>query len=121
MGTWGYKPWDSDDAADFFRAVFEAIDIDAHIDGALRYDDTFGQIRGAAYLLRVLGHSPYVWPGDPDRRIAHIEHALARLKALIDPDGETGYLGGWDDKERAEMEVTTEIAALEALLREHSE
>ncbi len=116
MGAWGYEPWGSDDAADFFNEVFADIDIDAQIDEALRYDDEFGRIRAAAYLLAVLGHSPYVWPGDLDRRLDHVNTAITRLKALIDPDGDTGFLGGWQEPEKAEEAVRMQIASLEALL-----
>jgi hypothetical protein len=115
MGTWGSQPWESDDAADWFAKTFEGIDLDARVEQALKYDDRYGEIRAAAYLLRVLGHSPQVWPGKPDRLQEHVASAVKRLRAMAAPDGE--YLKLWQDDPQVAEALAGEIAATEALKR----
>ena len=84
MGTWGLGPWDSDDAADWCASAFQGMDIDAAMDDAFRYYDCWGKIRTACYLLRVLGVSAYVWPGDLDRLAEHEACHLAGEPGLVD-------------------------------------
>ena len=95
MGTWGRRPWDSDSAADWCAQTFEGIDIDASLDEAFKYDDVWGKIRTACYLLTTLGVSAYVWPGDLERLDGHIERGLTLLRGMADPDGE--YLSLWGE------------------------
>ena len=113
MGTWGTGPWDSDGAADWLAEVFEGAQVDAQIEKALRYDDDYGPIRSAAYLLTVLGHSAYVWPGDWDARGRFIDTALARLRAMAAEGSE--YRELWGDNPEIIATLAREIAALEAV------
>ncbi|MFF8817170.1 MULTISPECIES: DUF4259 domain-containing protein [Leucobacter] len=113
MGAWGSAPWHNDGAADWFAEVFQGIDIDAHIDQALKYDDDFDRIRAAGYLLTVLGHST-VWPGDLERLDNHLERAIELLTEMAEPDSE--FLELWEDEPGVLEAVQAEIAALEARL-----
>ena len=117
MGTWGLGPWDSDDAADWCASAFQGMDIDAAMDDAFRYYDCWGKIRTACYLLRVLGVSAYVWPGDLDRLDEHIDKGLELLRGMAEPGGE--YLELWGEGGHPEIEarLAEEIAALEAIKR----
>lgn len=115
MGTWGNGPWDSDDAADWCANAFEGMDIDAAMDDAFRYYDCWGKIRTACYILRVLGVSAYVWPGDLDRLDEHKKRGLELLQGMADPDGE--YLELWGGNEEVKALLAEEIAGLQALIR----
>ncbi len=116
MGTWGYEPWESDEAADWLAATFEKVPIDERLDEALRYSDTYGAMRSAAYVLTMLGRSAHMWPGDPSRRLEHIERALTRLRGAIEPgsDDDIRRVAGEDSPLIAAIEK--QILALEAML-----
>lgn len=113
MGTWGIQAWDSDGAADWFAKTFEGIDMDARIEAALKYDDRYDEIRAAAYLLRVLGHSTHVWPGDPDRLSQHVAKALKRLRGMAAAGSE--YRELWKNDPKVVAALEGEIAGLDAL------
>lgn len=113
MGAWGNQPWDNDGAADWFAEVFQGIDIDGHIDEALKYDDDYDRIRAAGYLLAVLGHST-VWPGDLERLDDHLERAIELLSEMADPESE--FLELWEDEPDVLEAVRAEIVVLEARL-----
>lgn len=115
MGTWGHKPWDSDDAADWFAETFAKVDIDAAIAEACRYSDNYGAIRSACYLLTVLGRSAYMWPGDLERLNQHKRDGLELLRAMAAEGSDFRALWGDDATVLAELEG--EIAALEAVTR----
>ena len=119
MGAWGTKPWDNDDAADWFSSAFEGIDIDSKISGALKYTyDNYDEVRAAAYLLDVLGSS-YIWPGDLDAYKGHVKRALEILKAMIDEssdDEDMDFLELWDNDPEVIQEVKEQIDNLEKQL-----
>lgn len=87
MGAWSTSLDGSDAAADWFSTALSG-NIDAALDDALRYSDTYAQIRAAAYLLTVLGRSSYIWPGDLDRLDSHVTKAIASLESMVQPDSE---------------------------------
>ncbi|MEJ5998772.1 DUF4259 domain-containing protein [Corynebacterium sp. H130] len=111
MGAWGAKPWENDHAADWFHAVFEGIDIDAHIDHAFECYDNYEEIRAACYLLEVLG-VPYIWPGKLDRLQEHIDTGIDLLTQMIAPDSD--FLELWDNDPRLIDEIKEQIEALHA-------
>lgn len=115
MGTWGYEAWDSDEAVDWFKSTFNDLNLDNRIEEALRYSDEYGRIRAVGYLLSVLAHSSYVWPGDPDLRTGHIQKALSYLREMIDPDSDSDFLALWDSDPQIVAQVQSEIASLEAI------
>ncbi|MCS3427389.1 hypothetical protein M2388_001040 [Leucobacter aridicollis] len=93
--------------------MFQGIDIDGHIDEALKYDDDYDRIRAAGYLLAVLGHST-VWPGDLERLDDHLERAIELLSEMADPESE--FLELWEDEPDVLEAVRAEIVVLEARL-----
>lgn len=116
MGAWGTKPWDNDDAADWFNSTFDGIDIDTKINKALEFTyDNYDEVRAAAYLLDVLGVS-YVWPGDSDKYEGHVKRALEILKAMIAEDSDDedmDFLELWDSDPEVIQGVKEQIDNLE--------
>lgn len=115
MGAWGTEPWDSDDAADWYGAVFKNVDMDRYVESALKYKyDNYNEVRAAAYLLDVLG-SGYVWPGDLDKLQGHILRALEILEAMIDrnsTDPQMDFLELWDHNPQVIESVQQQIDRL---------
>lgn len=109
MGTWGTSPWDSDDAADWFSEFFDGVDVDARIASALEYDDDYGQIRAACYMLTMIGRT-YVWPGDLENLEMLLDLGIQRLQDMLDEDSEFREL--WEDDEEVIEAVTNELASL---------
>ncbi|WP_433676166.1 hypothetical protein [Microbacterium gorillae] len=113
MGVWGTKPWDSDEASDWFSSFFDGIDVDDRIAAAFATDDDYDQIRAASYLLAVLGRS-YIWPGDLDRLDALLERGIELLTRMVEPGSDFRDL--YDDDLQVVAAVRAEIAELEARL-----
>ncbi len=63
MGAWGYAPWDSDSAADWYGDLFVEFPIAAKVEEALNADpeEDADYIRAASALLIMLGRT-YIWP-----------------------------------------------------------
>jgi hypothetical protein len=117
MGAWDYGFDGNDTAADWFGDVFSGLDIDTHLDAALRYVDDFDRCRAAVYLLTVLGHSAYVWPGDLERLDEHVKKAAARLEAMLDPEQEAHreLVALWGDETSPVFDaIRGELAGLRA-------
>ena len=83
MGTWSMDVDGSDAAADWFASALTE-DIDDALQEALSSDDSYDEQRAAVYLLTVLGHSSYVWPGDLDRLDGHVTAAIERMEAMLE-------------------------------------
>ena len=112
MGAWSSTFDGSDGAADWFADALKGCAIDAAIEKAFKYSDTFDQMRAAAYLITVLGCSSYVWPGDLDKLDGFLLQAERELAAMIEPGTESntelGELWGKDsdvfDEIRGELQ-----------------
>ncbi|MBN2139120.1 MAG: DUF4259 domain-containing protein [Sedimentisphaerales bacterium] len=64
MGVWDLAPWDNDGGADWFDDMFEKTNLADHVRQTLRSSnpqDDYEQIRAAASLVVMLGHT-YIWP-----------------------------------------------------------
>lgn len=82
MGSWGYAPWDSDAAADWFGGTFDATGLAKRVEEALASDpeEDGERVRAAAAVLILLGRT-YVWPiNEIDR---HLDLAIERLTAVL--------------------------------------
>jgi hypothetical protein len=82
MGVWGYKPWESDLASDWYADLFQKTKIAKYVRETLNLDvrEHFEEIRAAAALLIALGYK-YVWPIDDlggDLRLATL-----KLEAIL--------------------------------------
>ncbi|MEZ0229424.1 MAG: DUF4259 domain-containing protein, partial [Planctomycetota bacterium] len=62
MGTWGYKCWENDAAADWFLELFEGLELAERISATFDRDNP-DEIRAACHVLTQLGRI-YVWPGE---------------------------------------------------------
>ncbi len=62
MGSWDYKPWDNDSAADWFADLLQGSFVEK-IEETLNLDPkkNYEEIRAACYVLIQLGR-PYIWP-----------------------------------------------------------
>lgn len=109
MGAWGYKPFDSDDAADWGREFMEKTGIRDEVRKALELDIELndGTIRAAASVLAMLGQH-YLWP--TDHKEEDLTLASQKLKE-IRKDVEKHQ--NWSDPEEFFKEIDSEIAALE--------
>ena len=81
MGTWGFAPWDSDSAADWYGDLFDAIPLAAKVEEALKSDpeEYADEIRAASALLVMLGRT-YVWPIDDVDR--HLDLAISQMEKV---------------------------------------
>ena len=94
MGAWGYRAWDNDTAADWFRATLGPADLDARVDEAFERGRP-DEIRAACHLLAQLGRI-YVWPGDPSALKERVKRGVELLRALRASEPECA---AWSDPE----------------------
>lgn len=76
MGTWGYKAWESDDAADWFAIMHREIGLRDYVVATLKRGakkEGTGGVRAAAHVIAKLGEV-YQWP---------VEHMDADLKLAV--------------------------------------
>jgi len=93
MGSWGFKPWENDTAADFCDKYLEKIPITALIQIGLE-SPIYEEVRIAAWLLRQIGIN-FIYPNnsykkDIKKAIARIEEILRNqelLRQWCDPNG----------------------------------
>ena len=83
MGTWGTKPWDSDEAADWFGELMDHTKLAAKVVDTLNKDieDYGNEIRAAAAVLVMLGRT-YIWP--VDEMDGHLELAASKLESMLE-------------------------------------
>jgi len=83
MGMWAYKPWDNDEAADWFGDFMDRTQLRKEWLNGINADpvESPGAVRAAAALFVMLGRV-YVWPiGTFDR---DLELTITRLSALVE-------------------------------------
>lgn len=109
MGTWGHLPWDNDSAADWFGETFEKTKLAERVEETLKLDieDSTDEVRAAAAVVLLLGHT-YVWPiHDLDR---HLALAADRLEAIK-------QRGIYAEVPEIESSISAEIAELRSRLK----
>jgi len=81
MGTWGIEPWDNDEAADWFQALFQVTKLGERVEECLQRPLTgnMAEIRAAAYVVLALGRA-YIWPLESLDRC--LPMAIARLQEI---------------------------------------
>ncbi len=81
MGAWGYAPWDSDSAADWYGDLFDEVPLAAKVEEALKADpeECAEEIRAASALLIMLGRT-YMWPIDDIDR--HLKLAIEQMEKV---------------------------------------
>jgi hypothetical protein len=82
MGAWGYAPWDSDAAADWYGDLFDEMPLAAKVEATLKADpeEYADEIRAAAALLIMLCRT-YVWPVDDIDR--HLKLAISQMEKVL--------------------------------------
>lgn len=110
MGSWGYKPYENDDAGGFFYTLTEADDAVRLIAKALKNGSEDGEVRAAAHILTII--RKYV--ADPDLYEKHIDQSISRLM-LLGNDSE--YLNDWDSPADAKKAIQKELRALKKCKR----
>ena len=81
MGAWGFAPWDSDSAADWYGDLFDEIPLAAKVEATLNTDpeEYADEIRAASALLILLGRT-YMWPIDDIDR--HLKLAISQMEKV---------------------------------------
>lgn len=82
MSTWGHLPWENDSAADWFGDTFDQTKLAQRVEDTLNLDveDSADEIRAAAAVLLLLGHT-FVWPvKEIDRHLALAADRLSEIK-----------------------------------------
>jgi hypothetical protein len=105
MGAWGRKPWENDDAADFFAGLFPP-DFHDKIMAALR-SEWEEEVRAAAWVVTQLAHSGYVWPPNPEAMIEACRLAADKLEELATESEQGDELWDWDELRREAAELRT--------------
>ena len=119
MGDWGARPWETDEAADWFH-VFWKKGIVFLIDEIQNFDEKtqyYERFRAAAYLLQAFG-SPYIWPVEHSEQLKPLLiAAISTLEKMIDPpDSGWAFLDLWDNDPDVIENVREQIAALKERL-----
>ena len=83
MGFWGVRPYENDDAADWFRNLWEDLPLPKTVEETLDLDVDrhHAQIRAAIHVLLMLGDT-YQWPIDDIDR--HSQLAITRLEEILE-------------------------------------
>jgi hypothetical protein len=119
MGDWSFKPWGTDEAADWFARFWKGEDVALVVDEIERFDparERFDALRAAAHVLASFG-SPYMWPSSRSEKLKPLlQQAIAILTAMIQPDDAWGFLDMWGGDKRIVPAVEEQIAALQARL-----
>ena len=104
MGSWGTKPWDSDDAADWVERMMKETGLAKFVGDTLHreinvdFPGDADEIRAAAAVLLLLGDA-YVWPFED--REQHLKLAISRLDEILAKN----YIGWANGQIRAEIAV----------------
>lgn len=108
MGAWGDEPWDNDNAADWFGALWDDLPIVERVQAGLQADDSWEMV-AALWLCSQLCRT-YVWPIDALEETRRLAVAAAdQILSGHDPDG---YLELFDD----DPDVRARIASFRAAL-----
>jgi hypothetical protein len=122
MGDWSFKPWGTDEAADWFHKFWKGKDISLLVDEIENFDpraEGYERLRAAAYLLQVLGIT-FVWPVEHSGKLKPL---LTKTVAILEnfiapPDDDWGFLDAWGNVPGVVDEVKEQIAALRQRLRD---
>lgn len=130
MGDWGYKPYQTDEAADWYAVTLQKFDFKRVETAILNFNSTdencYEPLRCAAFLLQNLGipHIWYVKDGQADPKEL-IQKAIVILENMASIDNEAWtYLDMWGhdletDKETGIVAALKEqVAALEERLKD---
>ncbi|MBC1544133.1 DUF4259 domain-containing protein [Listeria sp. FSL L7-0233] len=113
MGAWGFDPWDSDEAADWFGEFMKHVDIDFIIQTVEEVENNeydYDRIRAVSYIVEMLGKS-YIWPVDYYENLDKmVEKLINLLTLMIEPDSD--FLDMWGNNPEIKIAVQKQIDAL---------
>ncbi|WP_321850630.1 hypothetical protein [Pseudomonas paraveronii] len=122
MGAWNFKPWENDEAADWFQQFWKQQDFSVLINEIYQFDpleERYDAFRAACYLLQTLGNA-YIWPTTYLEELKPlIEKALSILtKMITPPSADWGFLDMWGNSPDVIAAVEEQIYALKICLSE---
>lgn len=113
MGAWGFDPWDSDEAADWFGEFMKHVDIDFIIQTVEEVENNeydYERIRAVSYIVEMLGKS-YIWPVDYYEDLDKmVEKLINLLTLMIEPDSD--FLDMWGNDPEIIIAVQKQIDVL---------
>src|SRR5262249_17257550 len=115
MSAWGTAAWDSDAAADWFGDMFEATGLAKYVEETLEREpeeDTYEEIRAAAYMLVALGRVS-VWRRADGGVEWNVTKGNEKVNLNKDPRGDGGAprFGGKNKERVCDPKVETKTAA----------
>jgi hypothetical protein len=116
MGDWGLRPWENDEAADWFHIFWKKSDISVLVHEINNFDEKqerYESFRAASYILQTFGN-PYMWPEQrkailkdlPDKSIDVLE------KMINPPNYDWGFLDMWGNRQKIIDSVRDQINQL---------
>ncbi|HAA2288004.1 TPA_asm: hypothetical protein GEG06_00255 [Listeria monocytogenes] len=113
MGAWGFDPWDSDEAADWFGEFMKHVDIDfitQTVEEVENNEYDYERIRAVSYIVEMLGKS-YIWPVDYYEDLDKmVEKLINLLTLMIEPDSD--FLDMWGNNPEIIIAVQKQIDVL---------
>ena len=122
MGDWGAKPWETDEAADWFGKFMKGCDLSPIkdcIDSFNQIDENYEEVRAACYLLQFLAN-PYIWPQNKQSGSAKtlLAKGIEILENMINPNSQWSFLDMCDSDSDVIESVNNQIVELK---KRHSE
>lgn len=121
MGDWGHRPWETDEAADWFHTFWKKgfPFLIEELDNFDEREERYESIRAACYILQTLG-SPYMWPTEHlDRLQDLLDSGIKILENLINPPNKNwGFMDMWGEDKEVMDSVRNQIKALQKMRSE---
>jgi hypothetical protein len=116
MGDWGSRPWENDEAADWFHIFWKQCDISVLVDEINNFDEKqerYESFRAASYVLQAFGN-PYMWP-EQHKEILNdlLDKSIDVLEKMINPPNDDwGFLDIWGNSQKILDSVRDQINQL---------
>ena len=116
MGDWGARPWENDEAADWFHR-FWTKGFSVLIDEIKNFDareEGYDSFRAASYVLQTMGN-PYIWPVEHASILKELlDRSISVLENMINPPNEDwGFLEMWGHDPKVTESVRHQIRELQ--------
>ena len=116
MGGWGSRPWQNDEAADWFHEFWKPRDIAFLINEINNFDEKqerYDSFRAASYVLQAFG-SPYMWPAQHREILKELlDKSIDVLEKMINPPSDDwGFLDMWGNNQEVIDSVRDQINQL---------
>ena len=116
MGDWGARPWENDEAADWFHR-FWTKGFSVLIDEIRNFDareEGYDSFRAASYVLQTMGN-PYIWPAAHGSILKELlDRSISVLENMVNPPNEDwGFLEMWGHDPKVTESVRHQIRELQ--------